>query len=254
MRTTHETSPPPADVGRGDASPYKVQVEVFEGPLDLLLHLIKKEDIDIYDIPISKLLEQYLDYLNLTHELNIDLAGEFLEMASELTYIKSKMLLPESEAEEEEGPDPRADLVARLLEYQRYKMAAQALISKPLLGRDVFARPPMMVEPETEESFIEADTLSLLSAFQDLLKRLPVEKFHEVRQPAMGVAERILELTEKLKGEKQAAFEDLFEGNSSRGDVVVTFLAILEMAKQKLLKIIQEKVFHKIYVCPLFSE
>jgi len=234
--------------------PYKVSLEVFEGPLDLLLHLIKKEDVDIYDIPIARLLEQYLDYLNLAHELDIDLAGEFLETASELAYIKSKMLLPEAEDEEDEGPDPRADLVARLLEYQRYKMAAQSLMSKPLLGRDVFTRPPLAIESEEGERFIEVDSLALLSAFQDLLKRLPKDQFHEVRQTRLGVSERISELTEKLKGKKQAAFEDLFEGDRSRSDVVVTFLAILEMAKQRLLRILQEQVFHKIYVCPLFSD
>lgn len=233
---------------------YKVQLEIFEGPLDLLLHLIKKEDIHIYDIPIARLLGQYLEYVNIVRELNIDLAGEFLEMAAELTYIKSKMLLPESEAEEDEGPDPRADLVARLLEYRRYKMAAEALLKRPLLGRDVFVRPSFETETPGEEALIEVDSLTLLAAFRDLLKRLPEEKFHEVRQPTMGVAERVLELTEKLKGRRQVAFEDLFEEERIRGDVVVTFLAILEMAKQKLLRIVQERVFHKIYVCPLFSE
>jgi segregation and condensation protein A len=231
----------------------KVELEIFEGPLDLLVHLIRKEEINIYDIPVARLLEQYLEYVNIARELNIDLAGEFLEMAAELAYIKSKMLLPESEAEEEEGPDPRADLVARLLEYRRYKMAAEALLKRPLLGRDVFIRPRFETEPSGEEALIEVDSLALLAAFRDLLKRLPEEKFHEVRQPRMGVAERVLELTEKLKGRRQVAFEDLFEEGGSRGDVVVAFLAILEMAKQRLLRIVQERVFHKIYVCPLFS-
>ena len=175
-------------------------------------------------------------------------------MASELAYIKSKMLLPEPPADEEEGPDPRADLMQRLLEYQRYKAAAESLIRRPLLGRDVFTRPPEPPAEGTDEVWIEADSVSLLSAFQDLLKRLPKDRYHEIREPTLGVAERLLALTEFLRGKKQVAFEDLFEGDFSKGDLVVTFLAILEMAKQRLLRIIQEMVFHKIYVCPLLRE
>ncbi len=232
---------------------HRIHLEVFEGPLDLLLHLIRKEDLDIYDIPISKVLHQYLDYLDLAKDLNIDLAGEFIEMASELAYIKSKMLLPEPETEEEEGSDPRADLVARLLEYQRYKMAAQSLLERPLLGRDVFSRAPEDHPDDLVDPEIEADTLALLTAFQKLLKRLPKDQYHEVRQTRMGVAERILELTEFLTGKDQVVFEDLFEGVASRGDLIVTFLALLEMAKQRLLKVYQEGIMHRIFVRPLLS-
>lgn len=235
--------------------PYKVSLEVFEGPLDLLLHLIKKEDLNIYDVPISRLLEEYLGYIGLAQELNIDLAGEFLEMASELAYIKSKMLLPEPEEEEPEGPDPRAELMRRLIEYQRYKEAAKSLMTRPLLGHDVFARPPADSNAEEAvEVTIEADTLSLVAAFQDLLKRLPADQVHEISQPRMGVAERILELTEMLKGKERVPFEDLFQCEKNRIELIVTFLAILEMAKQRLLKILQERVFHRIFVSPLFGE
>jgi segregation and condensation protein A len=231
----------------------RVQLEIFEGPLDLLLHLIKKEDLDIYDIPISRLLDQYLEYLRLAQDLDIDLAGEFVEMASELAYIKSKMLLPEPPAEEEEGPDPRAELIRRLIEYQRYKAAAQSLISRPLLGTDVFARPAEEAEIADAEMTIEADTLSLISAFQDLLKRLPTDAVHEISRPRTGVSERILELTEILKEKQEVAFEDLFAGEKTRADLVVTFLAILEMAKQRLLRIAQEKVFHRIVIRALVT-
>jgi segregation and condensation protein A len=233
---------------------YKVSLEVFEGPLDLLLHLIKKEDLNIYDIPISRLLDQYLQYLQLAQELDIDLAGEFVEMASELTYIKSKMLLPEPEAEEVEGPDPRAELIRRLLEYQRYKVAAQSLISRPLLGNDVFSRPPEESSEVDGEVLIEVDALSLISAFQDLLKKLPKETVHEISRQRTGVAERILELTETLKGRDKIAFEDLIlsgDEPKTRGHLVVTFLAILEMAKQRMIRILQERVFHRIVVCSL---
>jgi segregation and condensation protein A len=231
----------------------RVQLEIFEGPLDLLLHLIKKEDLDIYDIPISRLLDQYLEYLQLARDLDIDLAGEFVEMASELAYIKSKMLLPEPPAEEEEGPDPRAELIRRLIEYQRYKAAAQSLISRPLLGTDVFARPAEEAAIGDAEMTIDADTLSLISAFQDLLKRLPKEAVHEISRPRTGVSERILELTEILKEKEEVAFEDLFAGEKTRSDLVVTFLAILEMAKQRLLRIAQEKVFHRIVIRALVT-
>lgn len=233
---------------------YKVSLDVFEGPLDLLLHLIKKDDLNIYDIPISRLLDQYLEYLNLARELDIDIAGEFVEMASELAYIKSKMLLPEPEEDEEEGPDPRAELMRRLLEYRRYKLAAQSLMQRPLLGRDVFTRLEETSEAPAEGLEIEADTASLLTAFQNLLKRLPAEQYHEIRERGLGVAESILQLTERLKGQGQVAFEDLFEDDKTRGGLVLTFLAILEMAKQRLIRIIQEQVFHRIFICPLFSE
>ncbi len=236
-----------------ETNSHRVQLDVFEGPLDLLLHLIKKDDLNIYDIPISHLLEQYTQYIELAKELDIDLAGEFLEMAAELAYIKSKMLLPEPQEEEEEGPDPRAELMKRLLEYQRFKMAGQSLLSRPLLGQDVFSRTPEESEEEAQEVWVEADTLSLVSAFHDILKRLPQEKVHEISHSRMGVAERILELTDLLRGKDRVSFEDLFQGGKSRSDLVVTFLAILEMAKQRLLRIAQEKVFCKIVVCPLFS-
>ena len=232
----------------------KVHLEIFEGPLDLLLHLIKKEDLDIYDIPISRVLVQYLEYINLAKELDIDLAGEFLETASDLIYIKSKLLLPESDPEEDEGPDPRADLVARLLEYQRYKMVAEALIKRPLLGREVFTRVSEVSQEEAGETFIEADSMSLLSAFQDLLKKLPRQQYHEIHDVSLGVSERVVQLLEFLKGKESTAFEDLFEGVITRSDFVVTFLAILEMVKQRMAKILQEQVLNKIFIFPLLIE
>lgn len=229
---------------------YRVTLPLFEGPLDLLLHLIKKEDLDIHDIPISQILNQYLGYLELARELNIDLAGEFLEMAAELTYLKSKLLLPEPPQEEEET-DPRADLVAKLIEYQRYKLAAGRLLEKPLLGREVFRRQPL--EESSEEAMLEADTLSLLSAFEGLLKRLPREQSHEIRGDRVGVAERVMELMEKLRGRSQAVFESLFETDRTREEMVVTFLALLEMARQRLIRVIQEDRNGTIVVCPLFG-
>lgn len=234
-----------------DSQDYRVHLDLFEGPLDLLLHLIKKEEVDIYDIPIARLLGGYLEYVELARELNIDLAGDFLEMAAELTYIKSKMLLPEPPEEIDAGPDPRAELVARLLEYQRYKVAAERLMERPLLSRDVFVRASQSDEGGTEEELLEIDSITLLSAFQDILKRVPAGQIHEIRQPLQGVAERVIELTDRLKGVGEIAFEGLFEGVGTRTEIVVTFLALLEMAKQGLVRIFQ--IGEKIFVCPLFS-
>ncbi|MBI2083041.1 MAG: segregation/condensation protein A [Deltaproteobacteria bacterium] len=232
-----------------------MQLPAFEGPLDLLLHLIKKDDLDIQNIPISVILSQYLEYLQLAQELNVDLAGEFLDMAAELTYIKSKMLLPESEKEEEEGFDPRADLIQKLLEYQKYKMAASILLERPLLGKTVFKRSPDLSEVGNDESeIIETDTLSLMAAFQELLKRMPKDKSHEVYRERVGVAERVLELVEKIRGTDKVLFEALFQEDRSRTELIVTFLAILEMARQKLIRIVQEMTCGVIVVCPLVSE
>ncbi len=245
------------EISENTSQEYRVSLDVFEGPLDLLLHLIKKEDLDIYDIPISRLLDHYLEFLKLARELDIDLAGEFLEMAAELAYIKSKTLLPVTEEEEVEVADPREELLRRLLEYQKFKAAGAALIGRPLLGQDVFSRPSEDRDDTPGELVIEADAMALVRAFQDILKRLPQERFHEISRPRTGVSERILELTDFLKSKGRVDFEELFlsaGSDRSRSDLIVTFLAILEMAKQRLIRIAQEKVFHRIVIDPLVSE
>lgn len=221
---------------------YKVSLPVFEGPLDLLIHLIRKNDVQVTDIPIAFILERYVEYLELMQELNIDLAGEFILMAAELTHIKSKMLLPDPEGdEEEEGDDPRADLARRLLEYQRYKDAAAQLASRPLLGREVFVRPPVVEEEEVEEN-LEADVFKLLSAFNDILKNLKPEHYHQVVVERLSVTERIYELLDKLKASGDATFESLFEPGFTKAQCIVTFLAILEMARLKLIRVFQSSL------------
>jgi segregation and condensation protein A len=217
---------------------YKVNLPAFEGPLDLLLHLIRKNDVQVTDIPIAQILEQYVEYLGLLQELNIDLAGEFILMAAELTHIKSKMLLPEASEDEDEGEDPRADLARRLLEYQRFKEAAAALGRRPLLNREVFARPHLAEEEEDEEN-LEADAFKLLLAFQEILKTLKPEQYHEVAVERLSVTERIYELLEKLKTNPAVTFEALFEGQCTKPQCIVTFLALLEMARLKLIKVFQ---------------
>ncbi|MFO1463595.1 MAG: segregation/condensation protein A [bacterium] len=234
---------------------YKVDLEVFEGPLDLLLHLIKKNDVDILNIPISLVLEQYMEYLNLLEELNIDLAGDFLLMASELAHIKSKLLLPDYDKkdEEEEGDDPRAELIRRLLEYQRYKEAATALASRPMLGRDVFSHniPPDPIEEE--ESPVEVDLFQLISCFYEMLKKAPKQTVHEVRVERVSVTERIYELMDRLRGQSMAEFRSLFEGQATRERLIVTFLAVLEMVRMKVLHLTQNQTYGEIYLVPSFE-
>jgi segregation and condensation protein A len=233
----------------------KIDLEIFEGPLDLLLHLIRKHDVDILNINITLILEQYMEYLNLLEELNIDLAGDFLLMASELAHIKSKMLLPDhgGEDEEEEGEDPRSELVRRLLEYQRYKEAAQDLIHRPMLGRDVFIQGASQEELEEEEPAIEVDVFQLISCFNDLLKKAPPKTVHEVQVERVSVTERIYELMDALRGKKTVEFKSLFEGQFTRERLIVTFLAVLEMTRLKVLQVQQSDTYGEIYLIPIFE-
>lgn len=234
---------------------YKVDLEVFEGPLDLLLHLIKKNDLDIVNIPMTLILEQYMEYLDLLEELNIDLAGDFLLMASELAHIKSKLLLPDHKEgeEDEEGDDPRAELIRRLLEYQRYKEAANQLIERPMLGRDVFTHTVPVDPIEEEEAPVEVDLFQLISCFYDMLKKAPKTTVHEVRVERVSVTERIYELMDRLRGQQMVEFRSLFEGETTRDRLIVTFLALLEMVRLKVLQVTQNATYGEIYMVPVFE-
>ncbi len=235
-----------------ERSPYTVRLEIFEGPLDLLLHLIHKEELNIFDIPIARITEQYLEYLKLMKVLNLDIAGEYLLMASTLLHIKSKMLLPkpQREGEEEEEEDPRAELVRRLIEYQKYKMAANELLRRPILDRDVFIRLTSLNEnEEREEERIEVTIFELLEAFRKVLERATVESVHEVVLDRITVEDRIQEIVAFLQKEKRSiAFHLLFPVNASRSLIIVTFLAILELVKMKLIRIFQMAPFEIIRI------
>ncbi|MBI1908602.1 MAG: segregation/condensation protein A [Deltaproteobacteria bacterium] len=229
---------------------YTIEVDRFEGPLDLLLHLIRKSDIDIHDIPIAFILDRYLEYLSRAEELNVDLAGEFIYTASELAYIKSRMLLPpEASEEEDEGPDPRADLVQRLIEYEKYKRASQWLEKKPLLDREVFGHPTERFQAGTEdEEELEVDLSALLSAFQRVWNRLPKDRMHEVKVDRLSVSERMVELVDQLKGKKEIEWRAFFNEAKTRETLVVTFLAILEMAKLKMIRVAQKSAYGEIWI------
>ena len=235
-------------------SPYTVRLEMFEGPLDLLLHLIHKNELDITNIPVALITDQYLEYLKLMKVLNLDIAGEYLLMASTLLYIKSKMLLPSSsEEEEEEGEDPRAELIRRLLEYQKYKEAAFELEKRPMLDRDVFLRStPMEVEDAGEEERVEVSLFELIEAFRKILERVKAEEFHEVVLDRLSVEEKAQEILSLLQREKRSmAFHLLFPEQASRRVIIITFLAILELVKMKLVRIFQLAPFETIRISPV---
>jgi len=239
------------DLNRERDDRYTVRLDMFEGPLDLLLHLIRKNEITITDIPIALITEQYLDYLKLIKELNLDVAGEYLLMASTLLHIKSKMLLPSSpDEEEEQGEDPRAELVRRLLEYEKYKEAATELQRRPLLDRDVFIRavPLETEEPEQEEK-IDVNLFELLEAFRKVLEKATPELIHEVMLEHITVEDKIQDILALLQRENRSvAFYRLFPEDAPRPVIVVTLLAILELVKMKLVRVFQMAPFETIRV------
>lgn len=232
-----------------------VRLGIFEGPLDLLLHLIQKNELDIFNIPIALVTEQYLEYLKLMKTLNLDIAGDYLLMASTLLHIKSKMLLPlhsDEDEEEGEGEDPRTELVRRLLEYQKYKMAATELVKRPMLDRDVFIRlaPNEVEEPEEEK--IDVKLFDLIEAFRNLLKRVDESSFHEVILDRLSVEDKVQEILAFLQQENRSVpFHLLFSEQASRKLIVVTFLAVLELVKMKQIRIFQIAPFETIRVSPL---
>lgn len=220
----------------------RVQLEIFEGPLDLLLHLIKKNEVSITDIPIALITEQYLATMELMQTLDLDLAGEFLVMAATLIHIKSRMLLPagEEEAEEEEGVDPRAELVRRLLDYQRYKEAAAELEQREVLTRDVFVRASAPTEEAGPREFREVSVFELLGALKRVIDRLPKDVVHEVTLEKVSVREKMTLLLDTLRDQSRVVFESLFAGVKSRIEIVVTFLAMLELVKVRAIRIYQD--------------
>ncbi len=221
----------------------RVQLEVFEGPLDLLLHLIKKNELSIADIPIATITEQYLSTLGLMQGLNLDVAGEFLVMAATLIHIKSRMLLPpgENEDEEEEEGDPREELIRRLLEYQRFKEAAEELERRELLSRDVFVRRSEAPEETETVGFESLSLFDLLSALRHVLERFPEEGIHKVTLDTISVREKMSFLLDELRRRGKVIFQSLFETATSRLEVVVTFLAMLELVKIRAIRVWQEE-------------
>ena len=232
---------------------YPVKLDNFEGPLDLLVHLIRRHEIDIYDIPIVLITEQYLEYLNLMQELDLDVAGEFLIMAATLIQIKSRMLVPRPETAEEgeDADDPRDALVQRLIEHQKYKAAAELLHERETVRSAQWMRPDNRVADiagQPIEREIEVDLFSLLQAFQAVVARERERQPLALPAEMVSIEQRIGQLLARLSETEACGFEDLFEGDRSRSDLVTTFLALLEMVRLKLIRLFQSGAFAPIRV------
>lgn len=226
-------------------SSYEVKLGNFEGPLELLLHLIKKNEINIYDIPIALITQQYIETLDLMKSLNLAIAGEFLVMAATLIHIKSKTLLPPSETDEGvEETDPRQELVWRLLEYQKFKEASERLEERESLWREIFRREPSP-SPELlpeEVPLVDVTLYDLLDALKNVLSRLPDKKLLQVTAEELSVKDRMQFLIERMENTETLLFEALFETAKNRYTVVVTFLALLEVIRLGLIRVLQGDV------------
>ena len=226
----------------------EVFLEAFEGPLDLLLYLIRRQNLDILDIDVSKITEQYMQYVDLMDSMRFELAAEYLLMAAMLAEIKSRMLLPRSESVEEEEDDPRAQLVRRLQEYERFKKAAEDIEELPRMERDNWvahvAPPPV----DRQQPAPDVDMRELLLILSDVLKRAQMYESHQVQREALSTRERMSEVLERLNGEQFVPFVSLFSPREGKLGVVVTFLAIMELIKESLVEIVQTENFGPIHV------
>ena len=226
----------------------EVFLEAFEGPLDLLLYLIKKQNLDVLDIPIAEITRQYMEYVDLMKELRLELAAEYLVMAAMLAEIKSRMLLPRPASEESDEDDPRAELVRRLQEYERYKQAAESINELPQVGRDV-------LEVSAPAPFVEITRLAprvsmddLLHALRDVMERARIYAHHHVKMEALSVRERMSEIITRVRADEFTDFTALFKPEEGRLGVVVTLLAVLELLKESLVELVQANPYGPIHV------
>lgn len=228
---------------------YKVKLEVFEGPLDLLLYLIKKNEIDIYDIPIAAITEQYLEYLELMRMLDLNIAGEFLVIAATLIHIKSKMLLPPDEKEliPEEEEDPREELVRRLVEYKKFKEVAGVLQDLEGQRKKMFTR-DIPFETESGEVFFEASLFDLITAFTKALKDVPKDIFQEIIKDEFTVEQKVHDLLHRLVITPVISLFELFKNSKNKIEVIATFLAVLELIRLKEIIVVQKQNFSDIEI------
>ncbi len=233
---------------------YRVSLPMFEGPLDLLLHLVQKHELDLLDIPIAFITEKFTAYIRLLDELNIDVASEYLVMAATLVHMKSRLLLPNPPAEDPEESlddaemDPRAELVRRLLEYQKYKLAAEQLASRPLLGRDVFGRGSTDAAAAGQPPLESVSMFRLLDAFQSVLERTHRTQDHQIDFDRFSITDKINELSDLLQQKKRLVFHEIFGDRSNRAELIMTFLAILEMTRLRLTRITQDDPLGAIHI------
>lgn len=234
---------------------YEVKLEIFEGPLDLLLHLIHKNEVDIFDIPIATITDQYLEYIDIMKALNINVAGDFLVMAATLTHIKSKMLLPQLRDDEEE--DPALEIMRPLLEYMRYKEASEELGKRDLLDRDVFSRqiaPDLKDQAKNEDTQLDVNLFQLMDAFKRIVdQKLPGSKL-EVHLEKWSVKDKMEFLINLLKQKGRTFFNEIFSMDQTISEFIVTFLALLELTHLGLVKLFQPTYQSNIQLIPNFDE
>lgn len=226
----------------------RVFLETFQGPLDLLLYLIRKQNIDILDIPIASITQQYMEYVELMREMQFELAAEYLVMAAMLAEIKSRMLLPRPRVDEEEEGDPRAELVRRLQEYERFKNAAENLEEMPRVGRDIFLADAFMPEMEIEVPQPAVALEDLFAALRDVMKRSELYTDHQIEREVLSIRERMTIVLSTVKSDTFTEFTSLFTVEEGRMGVVVTLIAILELVRQKVIEFVQSEPYAIIYV------
>jgi segregation and condensation protein A len=247
---------PDSETSDAGAIPWSLHLPQFEGPLDLLLHLCQKHELNVLDIPVAFVTEKYLEHLAVMQLMHLELAAEYLVMAATLVHIKSKMLLPTPPPEQEDDADtldemdPREALIRRLLEYQKYKLAAEQLVARGIAGRDVFPRgaPATDVQSSALPPLAEVPLFALVDAFQRVLDRSKVKLSHEVVADRISITDRITELADLLAQRHRLAFEDIFDGFVTKFDLVITFLALLEMARLKMTRLLQTEPLGPLYV------
>lgn len=230
--------------------PYALEIflEAFEGPLDLLLYLIKRQNLDVLDIPIAEITRQYIEYIELMKVLRIDLAAEYLLMAASLAEIKSRMLLPRPVSDDGEDIDPRAELIRRLQEYERFKNAAEKLDELPRFERDVFSVNVDIPKVEFEKPEPEVDFKELIMAMKDVLIRADLTTHHAIQMEPLSIRERMTAIMERLQSNSFCEFIQLFNYQEGRMGVVVSFIAILELLRQKLIQVIQNQPYSPIHI------
>ena len=224
----------------------EVFLDTFEGPLDLLLYIIKKHNVDILDIPVAKITEQYMQYVDIMKDIQLELAGEYLVMAAMLAEIKSRMLLPRTEEEDEESIDPRAELVRRLQEYERFKTAAENLDEIPRLERDITLAKVLPPDLKKTKPLPEVQLSELLNALKDVVKQADLQESHHIEREYLSVREKMTYV--KIQTHSFLSFTNLFNYREGRTGVVVTFIAILELLKQSMIEVVQSEPFASIHI------
>ncbi|PXX92027.1 segregation/condensation protein A [Marinobacter vulgaris] len=225
-----------------------VFLEAFEGPLDLLLYLIRRQNMDILDVDVSEITKQYMDYIGAVEAMRFELAAEYLVMAATLAEIKSRMLLPRQEAEDEEEMDPRAELIRRLQQYERFKQAAEDIDEMPRLERDSFTASAALPKLSSSQPHPDVDLREILLALQGVLKRADLFTSHHVEKERLSTRERMSAILSVLRDDQFVTFESLFTPEEGRLGVVVSFLATLELVKEQLIEVVQAEVLGPIHV------